>query len=385
MCGRASSFVLVLSVLTAVKAGQQDACVDDEISLLQVDLKPHLKRAKPHKAAAKVLGLSHPLWAAPELCGSSELRKHPALNFCPPVKPTYSRTHFARFNGQPPDDYWMLDSPAVMSTIARKANLSMWLVNMGANPSSLSENGEREEMPGDDCSPLWYMGYHGVNFDIPQNEPTMTEFYSQWPNAITDTKGVPPPDVVKSLQHHGVPKDLDFLKIDVDSFDCVFLSEILSAGYSPKAMSIECAAPWPPPLKFMVNYTKLFSYEASSGTAMSGCSLSMAADILKPHGYTLLQYAMEDGWFVKNEFANLFGPIEKDVAKVWDVGNPKMYAQFAWLQPPGTQMVQELKELRTKPADMLQKAKQAVQHLLAQKTDLQTADFFLDVGATPLP
>jgi hypothetical protein len=324
-------------------------------------------------------GVDHPLWTPPRLCRDDERkhRVHPALNFCPPVHVKYFRDHLAHHSPPLPDDYWMLDAPAILATIHQKTQLSMWLVNLGANPSSTAEDGDRRVINGDDCSPLWPMGYHGVNFDIARNEQTTMAFYKSWPNAIVDLDGAPPPSIVSKLVHHGVPKDIDFLKIDVDSFDCEFLSHILNAGYAPKAMSLELAAPWPPPLKFMVKYSSNFSYAASTGTVMSGCSLQMGMDLAKPHGYTLLQYAMEDGWFVKDEYLDLFGGVERDIVKVYDNGNPNRYASFAWQRH--ADMVKELEELRNEPDEMLKKAQRGVQQVLGAKPELATAKYVLEV------
>lgn len=42
--------------------------------------------------------------------------------------------------------------------------------------------------------------------------------------------------IVRKLEQRQVPKDLDFLKIDVDSFDCEFLDAIVSGGIPATAL-----------------------------------------------------------------------------------------------------------------------------------------------------
>ena len=99
--------------------------------------------------------------------------KFPGELFCPPIRASYFRKHMEKFSPPVPADYWMLDAPAIMAAISTKAKMSQWLVNIGANPTSKGENGEREVIQGDDCSGLWPMGYYGVNFDVPGNEAQM--------------------------------------------------------------------------------------------------------------------------------------------------------------------------------------------------------------------
>lgn len=47
-------------------------------------------------------------------------------------------------------------------------------------------------------------------------------------------------------------------------------------------------------------------YAIARFAALMGCSLQAVTTILRPHGYTLLQFPMEDAWFVKTEFVELF-------------------------------------------------------------------------------
>jgi len=178
-----------------------------------------------------------------------------------------------------------------------------------------------------------------------------------------------------------VPKDVDFLKIDVDSYDCEFLSEILKAGFRPKAIAIELAPAMPPPLKYMLHYSP-GEGPLDSGD-VGGCSLQMAVDLLKPYGYTLLQYVMEDGWFVRDEYVHLFGPIENDIVKVYDFGNPNLYCPNMWLSKEGDnmckEMLMEFKSLRQEPAKMLQRAKEQFEYMFTFKPHLKSIKYTLTI------
>ena len=94
-----------------------------------------------------------------------------------------------------------------------------------------------------------------------------------------DASGHLPSKIGAALVNHGVPKDVDFLKIDVDSFDCEFLAEIFRAGYRPKAVDIESSPWWPPPLKFQTLYSDKHPYKLATSSALVGCSLAKVVDI----------------------------------------------------------------------------------------------------------
>lgn len=330
--------------------------------------------------------LSHPLWTPPTLCGDSQALdralKFPGEYFCPPVRVTYFRQHMAAFSPPVPDNYWMLDAPAFMSVLSKRANLSKWLVNIGANPSSTGEDGERRPIQGDDCSALWRMGYRGLNFDVPENARSMAESYAPWPGALVDAGGHPPWQIGEALRRHGVPRDIDFLKIDVDSFDCEFLGKVLAEGYRPKVVMIESAPYWPPPIKYITRYSDSHPYSDARPSALMGCSLSMVLEVLSPYGYTLIQYAMEDAWFVKSEFEGLFGKREYDPWKVFAQGNPNLYAAHQFRGPKGTNNTLQLMgliSLRAHPEKMLQRARELVEQVLEWRPSLNQVKYELSI------
>jgi hypothetical protein len=69
---------------------------------------------------------AHPLWTPPVLCpdlGEASAAGFPAARFCPMVKVQYSRRHLAGASPPLPDDYWMLDAPAIMAVLATKVKV----------------------------------------------------------------------------------------------------------------------------------------------------------------------------------------------------------------------------------------------------------------------
>jgi len=296
-----------------------------------------------------------PIWAPPKLCAgdarptpAGEPAKYPGLNFCPPLQVEYFRVHMQRFSPPVPDDFWMLDAAAIMAIITTKVFPSLFLVNLGAAPIAAGEDELRKKITGDHCSVMWPMGYSGLNFD-PKFGHSGRDHLKGWPRAKIDGNAWSPDEFPAKLHEHLVPTDLDILKVDVDSFDCVFLNNTLAAGFKPKLIIIELSSWFPPPLKFMLRF------EGTSGPdspMLTGCSLQMAVDILKVYGYTLLQYTMEDGWFVQDQFADLFGELERDPYELYRAGNPNLFLGFDIMRQ--YMDIRELCNLHTQPQKMLE-------------------------------
>ena len=56
-------------------------------------------------------------------------------------------------------------------------------------------------------------------------------------------------NIVPLFRQHGVRRDVDYLSVDIDSFDLWVLRAILAA-YRPRLITIECARQSPSPLFF---------------------------------------------------------------------------------------------------------------------------------------
>jgi hypothetical protein len=261
------------------------------------------------------LTVGTPDGSPPELCKSlQQTPKFPAcpgLNFCPAPDVQAMRAQMAQFFPVP-QDMVCLDAMFILEVIRPFTNLSMHIVNLGAGPSSKGENDKRQIVQGDDTTALNHAGWHSMNYDIPATAEATRSFYQKFGNrAQVDTTGEVEPHLIgKHLISHGVPHELDFLKVDIDSFECEYLEALLLGGFKPKLIDVEVAASYPPPIKFRARYTAgsgVSKYAAKlSATPFSGCSLQEVMDLVKPFNYTLLQFPMEDAWLVKDEFAHLF-------------------------------------------------------------------------------
>lgn len=110
---------------------------------------------------------------------------------------------------------------------------------------------------------------------------------------------VEPSNVVELLEQHNVPKNFDFLSLDIDSIDYHVLREMLQSGYQPRALVTEYNGSYGPILPVVVRYPvdpgKLWG-------DYYGASLAAFYYLLKEHGYQLI-YCEKEGvnaFWVKN-------------------------------------------------------------------------------------
>jgi hypothetical protein len=59
---------------------------------------------------------------------------------------------------------------------------------------------------------------------------------------------------------------------------------MVSAGWLPKALSIESSPWWPPPLVYRTKPSPKHPYEEARFAALVGCSLQAVTEVLLPHG-----------------------------------------------------------------------------------------------------
>eukprot|EP00913_Durusdinium_trenchii_P032306 g30248.t2 len=112
--------------------------------------------------------------------------------------------------------------------------------------------------------------------------------------------------------------DVDALSIDIDSFDCAVLREVLRV-VSPKMVSVE-VMPLPPPVSVLTEFhpqhlrsanANMSGYAAISGGTtrqggfFPGCSLSAAIALLWPNSLGLYRLSARDALFVRKDVAEL--------------------------------------------------------------------------------
>jgi hypothetical protein len=120
------------------------------------------------------------------------------------------------------------------------------------------------------------------------------------------------PDNIEALLEQGsVPRDLDFLSIDIDSYDWHVWRAI--QAYRPKVVCIEYNASFPPPESRAVPYDpEMFkaavAHLGGSSDDYFGASLQALCDLGKEKGYELV-YCSSDGvnaFFVEAKYFDRF-------------------------------------------------------------------------------
>lgn len=307
----------------------------------------------------------------------------PGLNFCPAPAVEYMVKQHKSVAPSISEDsirkMFYLDAMFMLSVIKAKHPLSLYVVNLGANPSSVGETQNRVVIQGDDTTALNFAGWKSVNYDVPEMASTTKNFFDKFEGAQLDTSGkITPSRISGDLQERGVPVDVDFLKIDIDSFECDYLEEILSGGFQPKVIDVELASSYPPPIRFRANFVPDVSVAV---TPFSGCSLQEAVDLLRPHGYTLVQYPLEDGWFVRDEYLKLFGPLETDPRTLFYRGNPSLYG--VWQMFKGMEGAFDAVRRQKDPEAIISEIKIAHDVAFALRPDLKgRLKYKLDIAGT---
>jgi hypothetical protein len=110
---------------------------------------------------------------------------------------------------------------------------------------------------------------------------------------------VTPLNVVALFDGFNVPKNLEFLNIDIDSYDLSILRELIDFGYRPRIISMEVNEKFPPNLYFEVLYSAKHVW---AGDHFFGCSLVAAYENLQPRGYEILTMEYNNVIFLESTF-----------------------------------------------------------------------------------
>ena len=126
-------------------------------------------------------------------------------------------------------------------------------------------------------------------------------------------------------------RSMDIFKLDIDGCECHILEKLLALGESvwshPKVIQIEINHLLPPPIA----YRDMCARDAPGRSAVPyegnldvwGCSMQAAYDVVRPHGYRLLQYDWPDAVFIHSRFIGSFAHVpwldpESMLAAYWN-------------------------------------------------------------------
>jgi hypothetical protein len=153
--------------------------------------------------------------------------------------------------------------------------------------------------------------------------------YADFPNAKLARARVTPLNINALLRGFETPSDFTLLNLDIDSYDLSVMDEILKSGYRPKIISMEINEKIPPPIFFTVNFDEAHRWQEDH---FYGCSLTAAAEAVKPRGYKLESLQYNNAIFIRSD---LGGDFIRDlsVEAAYDFGyrnRPQRRMLFPW-------------------------------------------------------
>jgi len=145
------------------------------------------------------------------------------------------------------------------------------------------------------------------------------ETYKGTPGVTCLQRWVYPGNVEFLFEESGVPKDVDFLVIDIDSFD-YYVWKVIHE-YRPKLVMIEVNETFAPPVRAIVEYNPFMYGDA---TFYHGASLQSTYELGKRKGYELV-YLQKQGYnalFVDRKYYPRFGMRDNSPARLYPTRNP---------------------------------------------------------------
>jgi tetratricopeptide (TPR) repeat protein len=163
--------------------------------------------------------------------------------------------------------------------IARLPSINRFCVDIGASDGVTFSN----------SYPLFRDGWPGVAIEARREMVADLAYaHKDFPQRIDIIGTFALPDTIQSLLAAlGVPKDLGFLSLDIDSFDYDVAAAVLET-YRPSIICTEINERIPPPVKFAVRYPGNTSGAVIDMGIVGGVSLSMLAELLDRHDYGLI-------------------------------------------------------------------------------------------------
>ncbi|UJR38289.1 hypothetical protein I4U23_030959 [Adineta vaga] len=114
------------------------------------------------------------------------------------------------------------------------------------------------------------------------------------------------------LQKYNISKQFTVLKLDIDSYECSVLENILQAGYRPQIIHTEFNPVFPPPVIFkpIYNSTTKNDWKPSLWTINGpfyGCSLTALSQLLLSFDYVLVEVDFWDVIYIERELVRSLG------------------------------------------------------------------------------
>lgn len=146
-------------------------------------------------------------------------------------------------------------------------------------------------------------GWTGALFELDAKSfSKLSTLYSHRDDIRLGKIKVHPNNILSIFAAFEIPREIDFLNIDIDSYDLSVLRCLISEGYSPKVISMEINEKFPPWVAFEVLYDENHGWK---GDHFFGCSLRAAVNTLNKYGYELVNLEYNNAIFHVTQSENL--------------------------------------------------------------------------------
>ncbi|MAJ61898.1 MAG: hypothetical protein CBC48_19455 [bacterium TMED88] len=161
-----------------------------------------------------------------------------------------------------------------------------------------------------------------------QRAAQLADNYADYPGTRTLNAWVWPGNVEILFEENGVPKDLDFLVVDIDSNDYYIWRMIRE--FRPKVVMIEVNMAFAPPEKMVIDYHPMNYWDL---TYYTGASIVSMTELAKEKGYEIV-YCMEmpspNCFFVERQYFDLFGIEDNSPEAMYQRPVPAAFNRPEW-------------------------------------------------------
>lgn len=147
-------------------------------------------------------------------------------------------------------------------------------------------------------------------------------------------------NIYQTFTELAVPKDLDFLCIDVDGNDYWFLQSLLQQGYNPRVIMIEANVRFNPDVDIIRKYDENWHWDSREWYGASPLAIKKLVNL---YDYTVVHVHLDDMFIIKNTDLNQ-EDIDKDWLNIYKEPNFEIYKSHDKDKPRG---IDETKWIRT--------------------------------------
>lgn len=197
-----------------------------------------------------------------------------------------------------------------------------WAVDVGAHDGTYLSN----------TFTLFRRGYRGLAVESdPQCFARLATTYQHLPDVRLFRCAVTPRTLVSLFELAGVPHEVDFVNLDVDSFDRDLLIPLLASSYRPRLICVEVNEKIPPPIRFAVRYSPDYQHTSNHlDDHFYGQSIAELAAVCARYAYDLVALEYNNAFLMPHELA-LFPALDAARAyRTYYLERPDRRQRFPW-------------------------------------------------------